>query len=165
MIDALAATWRIDLSREKFHGWYGDGRVGEHRVCLLKPTTFMNRSGRAVAAAVRFFQMEPEALLVVLDDHALPLGRIRMRGRGSGGGHNGLQDTIDWLGTSDFARLRLGIDEPIGDPAGYVLSKFAAAEEPMAEQMIETAADAAAYWMDNGYEATMNRFNAKATGD
>ena len=165
MIDALAAMWRIDLSREKFHGWYGDGLVGEQRVCLLKPTTFMNRSGRAIAAAVRFFQMEAEALLVVLDDHALPLGRIRMRGRGSAGGHNGLQDTIDRLGTSDFARLRLGIDEPIGDPAGYVLSKFAAAEEPMVEQMIETAADAAAYWMENGYEATMNRFNAKGKDD
>jgi PTH1 family peptidyl-tRNA hydrolase len=97
-----------------------------------------------------------------LDDHALPLGRLRMRRRGSAGGHNGLQDSVDRLGSSDFCRLRLGIDPPIGDSASYVLSSFAPVERTSVEEMIETAVDAVESWIDNGPEATMNRFNVKA---
>ena len=113
VVDALAKRWAIEMAREKFHAFFGDGAVRNQRVALLKPTTFMNRSGQAVSAAGRFYQAEREDLLVVSDDLALPLGRIRVRGGGSAGSHNGLQDIIDRVGFSDFARLRVGIDVPL----------------------------------------------------
>lgn len=160
VVDALARRWAIETSREKFHAFFGDGAIHGQRVILLKPTTFMNRSGQSVLAAGRFYQAEPGDLLVISDDLALPLGRIRLRSVGSAGSHNGLQDVIDRIGFSDFARLRVGIDAPIGDPSTYVLSRFTPDEIPAVERVVETAADAAESWIEHGITLTMNRFNA-----
>ena len=165
VVDALAKRWAIETAREKFHAFFGDGVVRDQRVVLLKPTTFMNRSGQTVAAAGRFYQAEREDLLVLTDDLALPLGRIRMRGSGSAGSHNGLQDIIDRVGFSDFARLRLGIDAPIGNPATYVLSRFAPSELPAVERVVELATDAVECWIEHGVTETMNRFNAVENRD
>ena len=163
VVDELARRWQIDLKREKFHAWFGDGSACDERVALLKPTTFMNRSGQAVLAAGRFYRAEKEDLLVILDDIALPLGRIRIREEGSAGSHNGLQDVIDRVGFSDFARLRIGVDEPIGDPSGYVLGRFRDEERSAAAEMISRSADATECWLRHGPVEAMNRYNG--TGD
>lgn len=157
--DELAGRWKVDLGREQFHGWAGSAVVGEERVLLLKPTTFMNRSGQAVQAAGRFHRLEPADLLVISDDFALPLGRLRMRARGSAGSHNGLSDIVNRLGSEEFARLRIGIGGPVGDPARYVLERFADAEEPIVRQVVLRAADAVECWLARGVEAAMNEYN------
>jgi PTH1 family peptidyl-tRNA hydrolase len=149
----------VNLGREQFHGWAGSGIVGAERVLLLKPTTFMNRSGQAVLAAGRFHRLESADLLVISDDFALPLGRLRLRARGSAGSHNGLSDIVNRLGTEDFARLRIGIGGPVGDPARYVLDCFAEAEEPIMRLVVHRAADAVESWLARGVEAAMNEYN------
>lgn len=161
VVDALAKRWSLDLSREKFHAWFADGSIHDERVVLLKPTTLMNRSGDAVLSAGRFFQLGMENLLVVLDDWALPVGKLRIRPKGSGGSHNGLGNVIDRIGFSDFARMRIGIGEPVGVPSDYVLTRFAPDEAPIIKQAVETAADAAECWVRGGVEDAMNRYNAK----
>ncbi len=161
VVDTLARRAAIDLSREKFHAGYGDGMVRQERVVLLKPTTFMNRSGDAVLAAGRFYRLEKEDLLVVLDDLALPLGQIRVRPQGSAGSHNGLQNIIDRIGFHDFTRLRVGIGRPLGIPANFVLTRFAEDERPLIEKATDTAADAAECWLTDGLETVMNKYNRK----
>lgn len=158
-IDALGARWGIDLGQEKFHAWFGKGDIHGVPVVLLKPITFMNRSGLAVQAAGRFYQLEVTDLLVVVDDLALPVGRLRMRPSGSAGSHRGLLDIIDRTGSEAFARLRIGIGGAIGDAADYVLSAFTGDEAPAIERGILRAADAIECWIRYGPEETMNRFN------
>lgn len=165
VVEKLSRRWGVDLCKEKFSARCGEGHYGEQRVILLKPLTFMNRSGQTVWSAVRFYRAEPEQLLILSDDAALPLGQLRMRARGSAGGHKGLQSVVDRTGCSNFARLRLGIDQPGGVSATYVLSRFAEQELPVVEAMVATAADAVECWIEQGPDATMNRFNRKANGD
>ncbi|MFH0982584.1 MAG: aminoacyl-tRNA hydrolase [Planctomycetota bacterium] len=159
VIDELASRWRIDTSREKFHAWFGKGTIHGEPVVLLKPTTFMNRSGQAVLAAGRFYQLEIPDLLAVLDDLALPPGRVRLRPDGSAGSHRGLQDIIDRLGTDAFARLRMGIGGAAGDAVDYVLSPFTAEEAALVPRVVALAADAVECWVTRGSEETMNRYN------
>jgi len=156
----LAGRWRISLAAEKFHGWFGQGEVGGERVALLKPTTLMNRSGQAVMAAGRVYKLELADLLVIADDLALPVGRLRMRAGGSSGSHKGLQDIIDRVADDEWCRLRIGIGEALGDTAGYVLGRFTEAEQDMMERATQKAADAVQCWIENGPELTMTRFNA-----
>lgn len=160
VVDCLARTWQIGMDREKFHAWFGSGVIDGESVALLEPTTFMNRSGQAVAAACRFHQSSASDLLVISDDVALPCGRIRLRPGGSAGGHNGLQDVIDRMGSNEFARLRVGIDAPPGDQVGHVLSPFAPDENPIMDRAVERAAQAVVCWMTDGLDRAMNRFNA-----
>ena len=164
VVDVLASRWDISLSAEKFHGWFGTGEVRGQRVALLEPTTFMNNSGRAILAAGRFYKLEIEQLLVVSDDLALPLGRLRVRVSGSAGSHKGLQDIIDRLGSEAWCRLRIGIGEPVGDPTVYVLSRFDEAEEAVIQCVRQRAADAVECWVENGPDLTMTRFNADPPG-
>ncbi len=163
VIDELAKRWDIRTRAEKFHGWFGKGRIGDESVVLLQPITFMNRSGQAVLAVGRFYRLEVSDLLVASDDLALGLGRLRLRPGGSAGSHRGLRDIINRLGTNEFARLRIGIGSAIGDAADYVLSRFTAEEEPLVETAVSRAADAAECWLKSGVEETMNRYNG--TGD
>lgn len=160
VVDELARRWGQSLTQEKFHAWFAKGRLGDQEVALLKPTTFMNRSGQSVLAAGRFFQIELFDLLVISDDLALPVGRLRIRAKGSSGGQKGLQDIIERLGTSDFARLRLGIGAAVGDPTDYVLTRFDPQEEELIDQTCRAAADAVECWVSQGTEAAMNRYNA-----
>ena len=159
VIDELASRWRIDTKQEKFHAWFGKGEICREPALLLKPTTLMNRSGRAVVAAGRFYRLELADLLVVGDDLALPPGRLRLRPTGSAGSHRGLQDVINRMGTDAFARLRIGIGSSIGDAADYVLSRFDAEEEAIIERVIARSADAVECWITCGPEETMNRYN------
>lgn len=157
--DELARRWNISLAAEKFHAWFGLGEVRGVRVGLMKPTTYMNRSGQAVVAAGQFYKLELPDLMVVVDDHALPLGKLRIRKGGSAGGHNGLEDIITRAGSDEWCRLRIGIGEPVGDMKDYVTSGFGESEKPVIAAAIQRAADAVECWVKDGPEMAMNRFN------
>jgi PTH1 family peptidyl-tRNA hydrolase len=156
------------VARNKFEGLASDGPVNlrgrTEKALLLKPMTFMNVSGRAVQAAMAFYQLTPADIMIVLDDLALACGRIRLRAEGSSGGHNGLKDIERALGTSGYPRLRVGIDPPPPRVPGrdYVLSRFSDQQRPLIDRAVERASAAVEKWMDQGIAAAMNQFNADA---
>jgi peptidyl-tRNA hydrolase, PTH1 family len=149
--------------RARFHGLTLDVVIDGEKVLLIKPATYMNRSGLAVSEAVGFYKLDPaEDLLVIVDDIALPCGTIRLRSEGGAGGHNGLIDIEQKLGTRQYARLRIGIDQPDEIPqSDYVLSRFRPDQLELIEPALNEAADAAACWVTHGIIETMNRFNRK----
>ena len=151
-----AGTWR-----SKFSGSLAETRVGESRVALLKPETYMNESGRSIGSAARFFKVVPESLLVVHDDVDLEVGRLQARAGGGLGGHNGLRSIAQTLGTQDFLRLRIGVGRPErGDPrpvADYVLSPFAVEDD--AEALVARSADAVETLLADGLAVAQQRFN------
>ncbi len=161
VVEALASAWGAAAPRKAFQGSVWDTRTTFGRVVLLEPETFMNRSGRAVGELVRFYKVEPEDVLIVLDDLALPPGSIRLRASGSAGGHNGLQDVIGHLGTDRIARLRLGIGPSPAwmDSADYVLGKMDESDLADANQAIEKACQAVEDWLAGGIEQAMNKHN------
>jgi peptidyl-tRNA hydrolase, PTH1 family len=147
--------------RSKFSGKLAETRIGEHRVALLKPETFMNESGRSVEPGLRFFKLPPEALLVVHDEGDLDLGRLQVRAGGGLAGHNGLRSIAHLLGTQEFLRLRVGVGRPErGDPrplADYLLSDFAPEDDR--EAVVARAADAVETLVSDGLAAAQARFN------
>ena len=141
-------------------------RYGSAPLLVAKPLTFMNRSGDAVAALMRYYEVGAADLLVVVDEAALPFGRLRARTRGSAGGHNGLKSMIERLGTTEFARLRLGVGrgDPRRDLADHVLATFEPGERAELEAFIAMAADAAEVFAAEGIETVMNAYNSDAAG-
>jgi peptidyl-tRNA hydrolase, PTH1 family len=160
VVDELArrhdGAWKA-----KFNGRLAEVRIDGHKVALLKPETFMNESGRSVRAAMQFFKLEPDAVLVVHDESDLGSGRLQARKGGGLAGHNGLRSVAQHLGTPDFLRLRVGVGRPErGDPrplADFVLSDFEPHED--AEALVGRAADAVETLDAEGLEATQRRFN------
>jgi peptidyl-tRNA hydrolase, PTH1 family len=157
------------VARSNFEGLALDGPVAlgggkQERFLLLKPLTYMNLSGRSVQAAKAFYQLSDDDLMIVLDDLALPCGKIRIRANGSTGGHNGLRDIERALGTSNYARLRVGIDpKPERVPQrDYVLTRFSEEQRKRVNPAIDRAADALLAWAEQGVVTAMNRFNADA---
>ena len=140
-------------------------KFGAEPFLIGKPLTFMNRSGDAVAALAHYYDIVPAGLLVVVDEVALPFGRLRARARGSAGGHNGLKSVIERLGTAEFPRLRLGVGrgDTRRDLADHVLSTFEADERSALEELITRAADAAEMFAAEGIEKVMNAYNPGAT--
>lgn len=136
------------------------GRYKEMDLLLAKPTTYMNLSGVAVRKLLAKHRAPLSDLLVVVDDFALPLGRLRLRGEGSAGGHNGLKSIIAELGTQDFARLRVGIGEPQRGAVDHVLSRFATSEKKTLDEVLGAAADATEDWAREGIDRAANRWNA-----
>jgi PTH1 family peptidyl-tRNA hydrolase len=136
------------------------GRLGELELILVKPTTYMNLSGTAVRKVLARERVPLEDMLIVLDEMALPFGRLRMRERGSAGGHNGLRSIIGELGTEDFARLRVGIGSPAKGAVEHVLGDFAHAEQRDLDVVLDAAADAVESWARSGASAAANRWNA-----
>jgi len=166
VVDRLARRFADPSSgcaRARFNGLCVEAQIADQRVLLLKPTTFMNLSGRAVAEAVGFFKMNATSdIIVIADDLDLPCGTIRIRGDGGAGGHNGLSDIIGSLGSPDWARCRIGIDKPgIIPQADYVLGRFTDEQSQSAEEGIEQACEAVQTWCREGLSATMNQFNRK----
>ena len=130
VIDKLAEKLNIQLHQAKFKGLFGSGLVEGEKVLLLKPLTYMNLSGESIRAIMDFYQIDIEDLVVIYDDLDLPAGRIRLRQRGSAGGHNGIKSTISHLGTQEFNRIRVGINRPTNGMAitDYVLGRFSEEE-------------------------------------
>ena len=158
VVDRLAVTAGAAVTRKHCSSLVGEGHWGEVKVVLAKPQTYMNLSGMAVSSLMNYYRVAPADLLVVCDDLDLPFGRIRLRPKGSSGGHRGLASIIAALGRSDFPRLRVGIGKA-GEAVGHVLGRFAAAEEPALAEILETAAAAAVMACRDGLDRAMNRYN------
>jgi len=160
VIDSLSEALEIEVRKRKFGARFGSGEFADKKLILLKPWQFMNRSGQAVATAMGFYKLDVGDLLVVTDDMDLEPGRIRIRAKGSAGGHNGLADIIEKLGTNEFARCRIGIGQSgREDAVDYVLNKPTMAEKPLLAGAIEKAREAVLCWIKHGTERTMNEFN------
>lgn len=159
--DRVAERAHITFQHDRGNVLLGWGRLRSRPVGVAKPLTYMNRSGQAVRTLLGRHGLQPKEMLVVVDDISLEPGRIRLRARGSAGGHNGLQDIIDRLGTDDFPRLRIGIgsDFPRGRQSEYVLSPFTEEERPIMQEAVERASDAAVTFVTEGITTAMNRFN------
>lgn len=159
------------IGPEDARDWRGLGLAakrafsGGEEVHLAKPMTFMNESGRMVGELSRFYKLQPSEVLIVYDDFAIPLGRLRLRKGGSAGGHNGMQSVVDHLGTPEVPRLRIGIGPlPPGteDSARFVLTRFGPSEKGPAAEALDAAAEAVRLTVERGLEAAMNRFNVDA---
>ena len=163
VMDILADRMGILVEEKKHKALCGRGVLEGQKVILLKPQTFMNLSGESIRAAADFYKVEPENVLVVYDDISLEPGQLRIRAKGSAGGHNGLKNIIAHLGTQEFPRVKVGIGEkPKGmDLADYVLSCFSKGEQELMDQAFKEAARAVAVILGQGIESAMNEFNAK----
>ncbi len=162
VVDLLSTRWRIPFCGEEEEALVGRGEAAGGAVLLAKPLTYMNRSGEAVEGLVRRYGLRPQEVLVIYDDVDLPVGTIRVRPRGSSGGHRGMASVIEALGTEEVPRVRIGIGRPTGDAADYVLSRFAPEERPRIREAIERAADAVEVVLREGIQRAMERFNRKA---
>jgi len=161
VVSLLAERWGLGFVGGKGDYLVAKGRFGKVPVVLAKPTTFMNQSGFAVQGLISFYKIEISRLLVVVDDVNLPVGIIRLRQEGSGGGHKGLDNIIYQLGLDDFARLRVGVgaEDMPKDLTGYVLGPFSKEEILVMKEAISTAADAVEAFLGQGIDEAMNRFN------
>ena len=159
-IDLISELAQIDVDKEVFNGIMGRGKIFDNDVILFKPTTFMNLSGNAVSQVVRFFKIPIEDVIVIYDEMALEPGRIRLRLNGSSGGHNGMQNIIDQLGTSDIKRIRIGIGEPNEyNSIDYVLGKPLKEELPLIDESIKNTADAVREILKSSFEKAMSLYN------
>jgi PTH1 family peptidyl-tRNA hydrolase len=166
VLDRLARRYAPGApARSKFQGATIEATIEDEKVVLLKPLTYMNRSGQSIVDAVGFYKLNPaEDLLVIVDDVALPCGSIRLRGDGSAGGHNGLADVEQKLGTNIYPRLRIGVDPPGQIPQkDYVLGRFRPDQQPLVETSLNESVEAAVVWAKSGIAQAMNRFNRKNT--
>ena len=161
-LDGIAADAGVRIDRSRFHGLSAEATVAGRRVLLLKPQTFMNLSGESIGEALAWYKLPAARLIVFCDDVSLAPGRLRMRGRGSAGGHNGLKDIIRVLGSDEFPRVRIGVgspEHPGYDLADWVLSRISG---PEFDDALARAQEAASVIVSEGVPAAMNRFNAAA---
>jgi PTH1 family peptidyl-tRNA hydrolase len=160
VVDALAEGARLSGFQGRFDAQVAEFHEDGDKILLIKPETFMNASGRCVRQALDFYQAAPADLLVVCDDINLPLGKLRFRARGTHGGHNGLRDIQNHLGSTDYPRLRIGVDPPPEEGAvDHVLGRFRASEKPVILEAIQRAVQGVVLWLHEGIEACMNQYN------
>ena len=162
VIDELARRWNAPTSKSRFRGEISEVRRGDLRCVLVMPQTYMNESGLTVREAVQWYKTPLDQVLVVVDDLDLPFGEVRLRARGSAGGHNGLKSIFQLLGTQEIARLKIGIGRPRSATISHVLSRFASEEEAQLATVIGYAADVAERWVERGVIETMNVANDPA---
>jgi len=164
VLDCMADQLHLEWRPSQFKGYTAEGQIGEQRFMLLKPTTFMNLSGQSAQAILQWYKLPIQALLVVADDFALPLGKIRIRQKGSSGGHHGLDSIIQYIGTIDFLRLRIGIGDPNQNTTSFVLSKFSETEEAIIANSIVSASEAILAWLqDRDLNWIMNHYHCLST--
>jgi len=161
VIDELAKRMDLSLNQSKFKGLCGIGTYNGEKVMLLKPLTYMNLSGESVRPAMDYYQIDLENLLVVYDELDLPVGKIRLRQKGSAGGHNGIKSLITHLGTQEFKRIRIGVDRPKNGMAipDYVLGRFYNEEQALIEESVHKSADACQVWLQKPFLQVMNEYN------
>lgn len=164
VIDVLSEKYQIPVKQAGFKALYGSGYIEGQKVILLKPLTYMNLSGESIRQVIDFYKIDPEEeLIVIYDDISLAPGQLRVRAKGSAGGHNGMKNIIQHLGGQKFPRVKVGVGEkPAGwDLADHVLGHFSGEEQKLMDQAFEDAAEAAVSIMTDGMDAAMNRFNGK----
>lgn len=159
--DAMAAKHGVSINRLRFKALTQTVDIGGTKVLLMKPQTYMNLSGEAIAQAAKFYKIPPEKIIVISDEMALPIGKIRVRRSGSAGGHNGLKNIIAMLGTDKFPRIRLGVGEPPPgwEPVDWVLAAFKGQDAADMSDAARRASDAAECYITEGPERAMNKFN------
>jgi len=164
-VDRLAEKWGVEVSRPEAQALTAATRVASEHVVLAKPQTYMNLSGLAVARLLDKYEAVARDLMVLIDEFDLPLGSIRIRTRGSAGGHNGLKSIIGALQSDEFVRVRIGVgpDHAVRDRAPYVLGRFRKADLEMVAQTLDTAVEAVEVILKEGSEKAMNRYNRRAS--
>ena len=160
-LDALADKYNIDVREKAFKGLIGKGMIEGNKVILVKPQTYMNLSGECIRQVMDYYKVDPSEFIVIYDDISLVPGGIRIRKKGSAGGHNGIKNIIAHLGTQEFPRIKVGVGDkpPRMDLADYVLSCFSKEDREKMEQAFKDAADAVEVMITEGADAAMNRFN------
>ncbi len=162
--DAMEKKLGVRINKMRFRALTQTVELGSHKVLLMKPQTYMNLSGDAIAQAAKFYKVPPERVIVVSDETALPIGRLRIRRGGSAGGHNGLKSIIARLGTDQFPRIRLGVGAPPHpdyDMADWVLAAFKGQDAADMETAAKRAADAVESYITEGADRAMNKYNTK----
>ena len=161
-MDMLSEKLNVKINKIKYKSVIGEADIAGHRCILMKPQTFMNLSGEAVREACSFYKIPPENVIVIFDDISLPCGGLRIRRKGSAGGHNGIKSIIQCLGSDNFPRIKLGVGEkphPDYDLADYVLSAFSKDDIPLMKQAMEKGCDALEYIVDGKIDAAMSKFS------
>jgi PTH1 family peptidyl-tRNA hydrolase len=166
VINTLARTWQANLSENRrFQGLFAETIIPSgNKIRLLKPLTYMNRSGQSLRAVIDWYKIAPQSILVIYDDMDLPVGKLRMRLSGSAGGHNGMKSIISHLGSQNFPRLRIGIGKSDGDKEtiSHVLGKFSPQEAKIIEEILYISLKAVELSLKEGVEQSMNRYNGIA---
>ncbi|MDU5722675.1 MAG: aminoacyl-tRNA hydrolase [Clostridium butyricum] len=159
VVDNIAKEYNIEINRQKFKGMCGEGFINGEKVILLKPTTYMNLSGESVREVVDFYKLSNDDVLVIYDDISLDVGRLRIREKGSAGGHNGIKSIIAHLGTDIFPRIKVGVGQPNVDLVNYVLGKFTKEEMEVLNESIDASTKAAKEIISNDVKTAMNIYN------
>jgi PTH1 family peptidyl-tRNA hydrolase len=168
VVDALSKAWQLSWQpNNRFQGLFAEGRTPQgEKLYLLKPQTYMNRSGQSVRAVIDWYKLPPQSLLVIYDDMDLPLGRLRLRLSGSAGGHNGMKSIISHLGSQDFPRLRIGIGKshPQQETISHVLGRFAPSETLVLKETLALVIDAIELSLKQGISKAMSLYNHRSVG-
>lgn len=159
-VNCIAEKYNISINREKFKGEYGEGNIKGNKVMLLRPLTFMNLSGESVKAVMDFYKLSNKDIIVIYDDISLPVGRLRIREKGSAGGHNGIKNIISNLGTDEFTRIKVGVGQPSGDLVSHVLGKFPKEQFEILDDVLNTVVLATEEIVQLGTKYAMNKFNS-----
>lgn len=159
VIDYMANKYNIDVNREKFKGICGEGFIENKKVILLKPLTYMNLSGESIRELANFYKLEDDEIIVVYDDISLDIGRLRIREKGSAGGHNGIKSIIQNLGGDKFPRVKVGVGQPKDNLVNHVLGKFSKEDREHIEKVIPVVSDAIVEIVKNDAKESTNKFN------
>lgn len=160
VIDELAFQMGVSVTTKRHKALCGVGKIGSEKVVLVKPQTFMNLSGESVRAVMDFYKLDPENdIIIIYDDVSLDVGKIRIRGKGSAGGHNGIKSIIQHAGTQDFKRIKVGVGANQGDMVKHVLGKFSQGERRVVDEAIKDAAAAAEIIILEDINTAMNKYN------
>lgn len=164
-IDIISKKYNIELNRVKFKGVYGEGFIDGKKVMLLKPTTYMNLSGESIGEVANFYKIPHEDIVVIYDDISLDIGKLRIRAKGSAGGHNGIKSIISCLGEDMFPRVKVGVGAPKGNLVSHVLGKFTPEERTILNKALEASSEAAITIMIKDTNEAMNKFNGFNAAD
>jgi len=159
VVDNIAKEYNIEINRQKFKGTYGEGFIDGEKVMLLKPTTYMNLSGESVREVMEFYNLDNKDILVIYDDISLDVGTLRIREKGSAGGHNGIKSIIAHLGSDVFSRIKVGVGQPNVNLIKHVLGKFTKDELDVLSEVVGATTKAAGEIIKNDVKVAMNQFN------
>ncbi|MBV4429012.1 aminoacyl-tRNA hydrolase [Clostridium tyrobutyricum] len=158
-LDFISKDQNISISKNKFKGTYGEGMIDSNKVMLLKPSTYMNLSGESVSELASFYKIDSKNIIVIQDDISLPIGKIRIRQKGSHGGHNGIKNIIQNLNTDQFVRIKIGVGQPNMNIVSYVLGKFEKDDRKHIEKVFKIVGDVVKCIIIEGVPEAMNKFN------